>query len=77
VPSRKGRLQPEGSGHIDVVLSLSRPSDYVEREAARFVLKFRKFRGLHGADVEDIEAALATDATGAQQGTLSSMIRSM
>jgi hypothetical protein len=54
---------------LDVVLSLSRPSDYQEREGARFVLKFKKFRGLHGMDVEDVEAALATDATGAQQWT--------
>jgi len=54
---------------LDVVISLSRPSDYKEQEGARFVLKFKKARGLFGSDVDDIEAALATDATGAQQWT--------
>lgn len=54
---------------LDVVVSLSRPADYCESEGARFVLKFKKARGLFGADVEDIEAALGVDASGAQQWT--------
>jgi CRP-like cAMP-binding protein len=54
---------------LDVVISLARPSDYGEQEGARFILKFKKARGLCGTDVDDIEAALSTDATGAQQWT--------
>lgn len=54
---------------LDVVISLSRPSDYSEQEGARFVLKFKKGRGLTGNDVEEIEASLANDSTGAQQWT--------
>jgi hypothetical protein len=54
---------------LDVVISLARPSDYAEQEGARFILKFKKARGLCGNDVDDIEAALSTDATGAQQWT--------
>ena len=54
---------------LDVVISLSRPSDYNETEGARFILKFKKARGLHGNEVDDIEAALSTDGTGAQQWT--------
>ena len=54
---------------LDVVISLSRPSDYQEQEGARFILKFRKARGLYGTDVDDVEAALVTDGGGAQQWT--------
>ena len=52
---------------LDVVISLARPSDYVEQEGARFVLKFKKARGLCGTDVDDIEAVLTIDAAGLQQ----------
>lgn len=52
-----------------MVISLARPSDYDEQEGARFVVKFRKSRGLHGSDVEDIEAALSSDAAGARRWT--------
>jgi len=54
---------------LDVVISLSRPSDYQEQEGARFTIKFKKARGLYGTDVDDIEAGLATDQTGSQQWT--------
>jgi hypothetical protein len=54
---------------LDVVISLSRPADYEESEGARFIVKFRKARGLHGVDVKDLEAALSFDATGAQRWT--------
>ncbi len=54
---------------LDVVISLSRPSDYQEQQGARFILKFKKARGLRGPDVDDIEAVLASDAAGTQQWT--------
>lgn len=54
---------------LDVVISLSRPSDYHEQEGARFVLKFKKGRGLRGTELDTIEARLATDAHGLQQWT--------
>ena len=52
---------------LDVVISLSRPSDYFEQEGARFILKFKKARGLRGTDVDEIEAMLSTDGQGLQQ----------
>jgi len=45
---------------LDVVLSLKRPSDYHEREGARFEVRFEKARALKGADVEPFEARLET-----------------
>jgi hypothetical protein len=54
---------------LNVVISLSRPSDYTEQEGARFLLKFKKGRGLKGTDLEEIEVKLGTDGTGAQQWT--------
>lgn len=54
---------------LDVVISLSRPSDYQESEGARFIVKFKKSRGLKGDDVKDIEAKLTTDTTGSQRWT--------
>ena len=49
-------------------MSLSRSpglSDYTEQKGtgARFLLKFKKGRGLKGADLEEIEAKLGTDRT--------------
>ena len=52
---------------LDVVLALLRPSDYQEQQGARFTIVFKKFRGLHGSDVDNVEAQLATDSTGAPQ----------
>lgn len=52
---------------LDVVISLSRPSDYSEQEGARFLVKFKKARGLRGADVDEIEALLTKDAAGLPQ----------
>ena len=45
---------------LDVVLSLKRPSDYHEREGARFEVRFEKARALKGTDVEPFEARLET-----------------
>lgn len=54
---------------LDVVISLSRPSDYREQEGARFVVRFKKGRGMRGSELDPIEAMLATDAHGIQQWT--------
>lgn len=52
---------------LDVVVALGRPSDYREQEGARFVVQFKKARGLRGTDVDEIEAMLTVDAHGLQQ----------
>ena len=54
---------------LNVVISLSRPSDYREQQGARFVASFKKGRGLRGSDLDPIEAQLGTDARGLQQWT--------
>lgn len=43
---------------IDVNLKLSRPSDYVKSEGARFLVEFDKARGIFGASASTFEATL-------------------
>lgn len=57
------------AGAIDVVISLTRPSDYQDSHGARFVVRFKKARSFHGDDVQDLEAALERDGTGARSWT--------
>lgn len=49
---------------LDVVLSLKRPTDYQERDGARFVVIFEKARSLKGKDVEPFEARLESGPDG-------------
>ncbi|MGH8584636.1 MAG: AAA family ATPase [Gammaproteobacteria bacterium] len=49
---------------LDVVVCLKHPSDYTPDQGARFEMVFEKARGLFGADVETIEAALQEGADG-------------
>lgn len=51
---------------LDTVLLLKRPADYVPSQGARFELHFEKARGLHGQEVEAIEATLETLPNGRQ-----------
>ena len=43
---------------LDVVLHLSHPTDYEERDGARFMVSFEKARGLYGEDTVPFEAQL-------------------
>jgi hypothetical protein len=52
---------------LDIIVSMQRPSDYTPQQGARFELHFEKARGLHGEDVEPIEAWLETDNIGVQR----------
>lgn len=54
---------------LDTVLCLKRPEDYEAVEGARFEIHYEKARGLHGDDVQPIEAKLVTDADGRQAWT--------
>jgi putative DNA primase/helicase len=49
---------------LDTVICLKHPSDYTPEQGARFEMVFEKGRGLYGADVEAVEAALKRDAGG-------------
>lgn len=49
---------------LDTVICLRHPSDYSPEQGARFEVVFEKSRGLCGADVETIEAALQQGADG-------------
>jgi hypothetical protein len=49
---------------LDVVVCLKHPSNYTPDQGARFEMVFEKARGLFGADVETIEAALQEGAGG-------------
>lgn len=44
---------------LDVVISLSHPSDYEASQGARFIVEFEKARGIFGADADSFEAAMA------------------
>jgi len=54
---------------LNVVIALSRPSDYRKQQGARFVASFKKGRGLRGSDLDPIEAQLGTNSHGLQQWT--------
>lgn len=49
---------------FDVVIRLSRPSDYDPKQGARFEMTFTKFRNHHGADAEGLEVTLLEDSNG-------------
>lgn len=49
---------------LDTVILLKRPTDYTPEQGARFEVHFEKARGIHGEDVQPIEARLITDADG-------------
>jgi len=49
---------------LDRVVKLGRLPDASPKEGARFLVSFPKSRGAFGAEVEDIEAHLDTDASG-------------
>lgn len=49
---------------LDTVISLRRPNDYDSREGARFEVHFEKARGLHGDQVNPIEAKLEAAPNG-------------
>jgi len=45
---------------LDVVIRLSRPTDYDPKQGARFEMTFTKARNLHGTDAEGLEVTLPT-----------------
>jgi len=47
---------------LDVVIRLSRPTDYDPKQGARFELTFTKARNHHGADAEGLEVTLLEDS---------------
>jgi len=47
---------------LDVVIRLSRPTDYDPKQGARFELTFTKARNHHGADAEGLEVTLLQDS---------------
>lgn len=55
---------------LNVVLRLSRPSDYRAEDGARFVVEFEKSRTVVGQAVEPLEVALATDSEGRPMWTV-------
>lgn len=44
--------------YLDVILRLRRPDDYTDDEGARFLVEFKKARGLHGRAAEPFEVQL-------------------
>lgn len=51
---------------LDVVIGLSRPTDYDPQQGAVFNLEFTKARNLTGNDAESLALALTCDETGAE-----------
>lgn len=49
---------------LDVVIKLSRPSDYKPDQGARFIVELTKARGIMGRDAESFEATLMTNQEG-------------